>query len=193
MDTETIFDHFSETYQLQDGSYVNCEILDTGGQEKYNAVNRTYYKRADCCVLVYDITNLQSFEECKNYYKKEINDNCKKNIKVILVGNKTDLEKDRKVSQEQGAIFAQQNNYYFKETSCEQNFNVSDVFETIILMTNNDMIKAGNQNLDEKCDISEIAEKNRKILENNDDDNNFEKRLTIKTKKSNKNHSKGCC
>ena len=47
MDTETIFDHFSETYQLQDGSYVNCEILDTGGQEKYNAVNRTYYKRAD--------------------------------------------------------------------------------------------------------------------------------------------------
>ena len=45
MDTETIFDHFSETYQLQDGSYVNCEILDTGGQEKYNAVNRTYYKR----------------------------------------------------------------------------------------------------------------------------------------------------
>ena len=33
MDTETIFDHFSETYQLQDGSYVNCEILDTGGQE----------------------------------------------------------------------------------------------------------------------------------------------------------------
>ena len=189
----TIFESYSETFQLPDGSYVNCEILDTGGQEIYNALNRQYYQRSDCCVLVYDITNLQSFEECKNYYKKEINDNCKKNIKVILVGNKTDLEKDRKVSQEQGAIFAQQNNYYFKETSCEQNFNVSDVFETIILMTNNDMIKAGNQNLDEKCDISEIAEKNRKILENNDDDNNFEKHLTIKTKKSNKNHSKGCC
>ena len=71
MGTETIFGYYSETFQLPDGSYVNCEIIDTGGQEKYNALNKIYYQRADCCVLVYDITNSKSFEECKDYYKDE--------------------------------------------------------------------------------------------------------------------------
>ena len=71
MGTETIFGYYSETFQLPDGSYVNCEIIDTGRQEKYNALNKIYYQRADCCVLVYDITNSKSFEECKDYYKDE--------------------------------------------------------------------------------------------------------------------------
>ena len=155
----TIFDHYSQTYQFPDGSYANCEILDTGGQEKFRALNRIYYKRADCCVLVYDITNLQSFEECKDFYKNEIKNHCKKNIKVILVGNKADLEKERTVSKEEGANFAEENNYYFKETSCITLINVSDAFETIILMTNNDMIKNGTQNFREKMDIEEYKEK----------------------------------
>ena len=64
----TIFDHYSEANQLNDGSYINCEILDTGGQEQLKALNRIYYKKADCCVLVYGITNLESFEECKNIF-----------------------------------------------------------------------------------------------------------------------------
>ena len=116
-----------------DGSYVNCEIIDTGGQEKFNALNKTYYKRADCCVLVYDITDVDSFEKCKYFYKKEIAENCLENVKVILVGNKTDLENQRKVKTEEGEKFAEENNYYFIETSCESNSNVSDAFEMIIL------------------------------------------------------------
>ena len=166
---------------MPDGSYVNCEIIDTSGQEKYNSINKTYYKRADCCVLVYDITDLESFELCKNYYKKEILNNCKKDLKAILVGNKSDLEKERKVSQEEGAKFAEDNGYYFKETSCQHNFNVADAFETIIIMTNNDMIKYGKQNLEEKIDINTL-----KIDENNSDiqevDNN-----------DNLNSEKKCC
>ena len=102
VDTDTTLDYYSETFQLPDGSYVNCEILDTGGQEKFNAINRQYYQRADCCVLVYDITRKDTFKECKNFYKKEIINNCKKGIKVILVGNKTDLEEERKITTEQG-------------------------------------------------------------------------------------------
>ena len=79
-------------------------------------------------MLVYDITNKNSFEECKNYYKNEILNNCKNNIKVILVGNKIDLEKQRKVTKEEGIQFAEENNYYFRETSCEINLNVADAF-----------------------------------------------------------------
>ena len=168
MGTETIFSYYSETFQLPDGSYVNCEILDTGGQEKYNALNKIYYQRADCCVLVYDITNTKSFEECRDYYKNEIISNCKNNVKVILVGNKSDLEKQRQITKEEGIEFALENKYYFKETSCEVNFNVADAFETIIIMTNNDMVKNNELNLSRKKDIKKFKiDKGAQRLEDN--------------------------
>jgi len=133
-------------------------------------------------VLVYDITDSESFEECKNYYKKQISNICKKDIKVILVGNKADLKKNRKVLSEEGAKFAKENNYYFKETSCENNFNVADAFETIIIMTNNDMIKVGKLNLNEKIKLGDF-----KIEEGAGNDEESDNRigtLSIKKKKS---------
>jgi len=175
IESTTIFDCLSETFQLPDGSYVNCEVLDTGGQEKFDSINRKYYQRADCCVLVYDITNKESFKQCKEYYKQEIIDNCKEDIKVILVGNKTDLENDRVISKEEGANFADENDYYFKESSCEHNFNVADVFETIIIMTNNDMIKKRQQNFEEKMDLEQFKLEHGKNINNNKKENKKEK------------------
>ena len=137
-------------------------------------------------MLVYDITDSESFEKCKNYYKKQISNICKKDIKVILVGNKADLKKNRKVLSEEGAKFAKENNYYFKETSCENNFNVADAFETIIIMTNNDMIKVGKLNLNEKIKLGDF-----KIEEGAGNDEESDNRigtLSIKKKKSKKYH-----
>ena len=187
----TIFDYYTETFQLPDGSYVNCEILDTGGSENFNSINRIYYKRADCCVLVYDITNLDSFEECQNYYKNEIKNNCKNDIKVILVGNKTDLEKDRKISKEKGAELAEQCGYYFRETSCEKNFNVADAFETIIIMTHNDMVKNGKQNLGNKKNIDtfKLEEGADRLEDEIIDNNNGENVVQVNIKKK----KKQCC
>jgi Ras-related protein Rab-1A len=136
--------------------------MDTGGQEKYNAQNRTYYKRADCCVLVYDVTNKDSFNAIENFYVKEINNICKENIKVILVGNKTDLKDKRKISNEDGADLATKYKFYFKETSCELNSNVADAFETIISMTHNEMMKNKESYLAEKLDIKILKENNEK-------------------------------
>ena len=136
--------------------------MDTGGQEKYNAQNRTYYKRADCCVLVYDITDKDSFDAIENFYIKEINNLCKENIKVILVGNKTDLKNKRVISNEDGADLATKYNFYFKETSCELNSNVADTFETIISMTHNEMMKNKESYLAEKLDIKKVKEDNEK-------------------------------
>ena len=87
-------------------------------------------------MLVYDITNRQSFEECKQFYKNEIKNYCKKDIKVFLIGNKTDLEEQRVVSKEEGANFAEENKYYFKETSCMTLFKV---FEDIIIIIHEEM------------------------------------------------------
>ena len=185
MQSRTKFDYYNETFQIPDGSHVNVEILDTGGQEIYNALNRQYYRRADCCVLVYDITNEDSFKEWKNYYHKEIINNCKKDIKVILVGNKTDLEDKRKVKKEDGVKLAEKYNYYFKETSCEKNYGVADVFETIILMTHNDMVKNGQFNYDKKENLDMELTKSPTVKS--------ESFSLSKGKKVKKEEKKKCC
>ena len=110
---------------------LNTEIIDTAGQEAYRKVTENYYKKADFCILVYDITNRRDFDEIKNYYIVKIKELCKKRVKVILVGNKIDLEEKRQISYKEGAHLAFLNNYLFIETSCLENKNVRKVFEKI--------------------------------------------------------------
>ena len=71
--------------------------MDTSGHERFRSINESYFRMANCCLLVYDITDEKTFKECE-YYSKEIKERCKKDIKVILLGNKTDLEDKRKIS-----------------------------------------------------------------------------------------------
>ena len=106
-------------------------------KERYKSLNENYYKKADACLLVYDISNKETFEECK-YYTQQIKERCKGDIKVILLGNKTDLKDNREVSSELGAKFATENEYTFMETSCLNNKNVADAFTTLIEDTNID-------------------------------------------------------
>lgn len=82
--------------------------------------------------MVYDITSKESFDWCKNYYCKKIKELCKNNIKVILVGNKKDMEIKRQVDFDEGSIFALENNYLFMEVSCLKYENVYEVFQTIV-------------------------------------------------------------
>ena len=140
------FPNYFSTYKLSDGSLVNVNILDTAGQEKFKAVSESYYKRADCCLLVYDISNRKSFDECKNSYNINIKERCKKNVKVILLGNKTDLEENREIKPEEGAGLSLENDYIFMETSCLKNENVASAFETLIEMTNIEAKRSHNNN-----------------------------------------------
>ena len=87
-----------------------------------------------------------TFDECKNYYNNNIKEKCKKNIKVILLGNKTDLEDQRQVKPEEGAAFALENDYIFMETSCFKNTNVANAFETLIEITNIEAKRSGEIN-----------------------------------------------
>ena len=100
--------------------------------------------------MVYDISDRKSFIECQEYYYPNIIDKCKENIKVIVLGNKSDLEMERKVKSEEGSTFASQNGYLFMETSCINNENVADAFSSLIELTN--------------------RETQKKIVKNNDDD-----------------------
>ena len=118
-----------------DDTIVKVLALDTSGGDKYKSVNENYYNKADCCLLVYDITDRSSFEECKNYYNPKIREKCKENVKIVLVGNKNDLTDQRVITPEEVEEFALENNYIFMETSCLKNTNVQDAFSTLIEKT----------------------------------------------------------
>ena len=134
-------DNQFQCVQLSDGSIIKLRVLDTAGQEKFNALSEIYYKEADCCLLMYDITSMESFDKVKNYYVETIKNMCKKGIKIILLGNKTDLKNQRQVSDVDGKDLAEENGYMFMESSCKDNYNVSDAFTALVEMTNTEYNK----------------------------------------------------
>ena len=137
--------------------------MDTAGQERFKSINTSYYRKADCCLLVYDISDKYSFDQLKDYFIETIKEKCKKNIQIILLGNKTDLEDKRQVAAEEGANLALVNNYIFLETSCLKNKNVADAFETLIEITNREAKKA--KNVDNSNSMSFSIDKKHKNKE----------------------------
>nr|CAH7757674.1 unnamed protein product [Callosobruchus chinensis] len=83
-----------------DDSRVNLAIWDTAGQEKFHALGPIYYRSSNGAVLVYDITDEDSFQKVKCWVK-ELRKMLGVEISLVIVGNKSDLEKDRHVSLEE--------------------------------------------------------------------------------------------
>lgn len=83
-----------------DGKRINLSIWDTAGQEKFHALGPIYYRSSNGAVLVYDITDEDSFQKVKSWVK-ELRKMLGSDICLVIVGNKTDLEKDRHVSLEE--------------------------------------------------------------------------------------------
>ena len=121
--------------------------MDTGGQERFNSIVTNYYKLADCCLLIYDITKKTTFEKIQNFYLEELKEKGGNIRKIILLGNKADLKDKREVSSEDGVDLAEKNGFIFMESSALDNYNVSNAFETLIEMTNADMKKNNCQKI----------------------------------------------
>ncbi|KRX08659.1 P-loop containing nucleoside triphosphate hydrolase [Pseudocohnilembus persalinus] len=87
--------HFEEKkIILENGVHIDYKVWDTAGQERFKSINSLYYKDARIAVLVYDITNEQSFETLK-FWLKEVKEHGKKNCILAIVGNKSDLDNDQ--------------------------------------------------------------------------------------------------
>ena len=142
----TGIDHIIQFVQLSDGAKIQLLLLDTAGQERYKSINETYYKKADCCLLMYDITSRESFDVVKNFYVPKINEYKNQILKVVLLGNKADLKDQRQVEDIEGSDLALENGYVFMESSCKDNYNVSDAFTTLVEMTNIELKKNNRLN-----------------------------------------------
>ncbi|GMM45505.1 Rab family GTPase [Pichia kluyveri] len=114
-----------------DGKKVKAQIWDTAGQERYRAITAAYYRGAAGALVVYDITNSDSYENVSKWLK-EMKDNSDANIVIALVGNKSDLGHLRAVPTEEAQNFATEHNLLFTETSAFTADNVDHTFKQLI-------------------------------------------------------------
>ena len=121
------------------GKKVKLQIWDTAGQERFKNITASYYRGGNGVLVVYDITDRESFENL-NSWLIEIEKNANKNVYKLLIGNKCDLEDKRKVSFQEGKDFAESNGMKFMETSAKTASKVQEAFE---LLTN-EIIKASS-------------------------------------------------
>ena len=110
-----------------DGKKVKLQIWDTAGQERFKNIQASYYKGANGVLVVYDITNRESFEHL-NSWLIEIEKNGNKNVYKLLIGNKADLEENRDIKKEEGQEFASINGMEFFETSAKTAYQVQEAF-----------------------------------------------------------------
>ncbi|XP_019186765.1 PREDICTED: ras-related protein RGP1-like [Ipomoea nil] len=127
----TIGVEFQTRTVVIDDKSVKAQIWDTAGQERYRAVTSAYYRGALGAMLVYDITKRQTFDHIARWLE-ELRGHADKNLVIILVGNKTDLESDRVVSTEDAKEYAEKENLFFIETSALDSTNVETAFLNIL-------------------------------------------------------------
>ena len=120
----------TKTYNF-DNNDVKVQIWDTAGQEKYRSITSSYYKGAQGCLLVYDITKKKSFDNIDKWYS-ELKSNSDEKIYTMLLGNKSDLEENREVSIEEAEKKAKNFNIAFMETSAYNGNNINKAFSELI-------------------------------------------------------------
>jgi len=112
------------------GKRVNLSIWDTAGQERFHALGPIYYRDSNGAILVYDITDEDSFQKVKNWVK-ELRKMLGEDICLCIAGNKIDLEKNRNVSHEDAEEYARSVNAKHINTSAKLNRGIDELFLTL--------------------------------------------------------------
>eukprot|EP00794_Sanderia_malayensis_P013934 gene13934-15386_t len=129
-----------------DGEKVKLQIWDTAGQERFRTITSTYYRGTHGVIIVYDVTNADSFVNVKRWLH-EIEQNCDV-VNRVLVGNKDDCPELKVVDTQDAQRFAEQMNVQLFETSAKENQNIEEVFNHITKLVLH-MKKAQQQKADE--------------------------------------------
>ena len=110
-----------------DNKKIKLQIWDTAGQERFRTITTSYYKGAHAILIVFDITDRESFEHVRNWMA-DIDKFAKEGVLRILVGNKCDLENSRQVRKEEGNEIANKYGIKYIETSAKETTNIEDLF-----------------------------------------------------------------
>ncbi|XP_023316863.1 ras-related protein Rab-37 isoform X4 [Trichogramma pretiosum] len=115
---------------LVDDSQVKLQIWDTAGQERFRSVTHAYYRDAHALLLLYDVTNKQSFDNIRAWLG-EIREYAQDDVVIMLLGNKCDCGSDRVVRKEDGQRLASEYKVPFMETSAKTGLNVELAFHAV--------------------------------------------------------------
>lgn len=105
-------------------------MWDTAGQERFRTITSSYYRGSNAIVIVYDITNRDSFNNVR-FWDKEVGRLANADVYKVLIGNKSDIEERRAVSVEEGQALARELEMEFFETSAKMDTNVSELFNNV--------------------------------------------------------------
>ena len=124
-------DYRFKSMRLKSGKKIKLQIWDTAGQDRFRALTKNYFKGANGIIIIYDVTNLKTYENVKTWItqiKEEVN----QNVVIYLVGNKIDVEKEKKlVKTEDGEKIAEEFKLTFFETSAKDGINIDETFESL--------------------------------------------------------------
>lgn len=167
-----------------DDKIVKIQFWDTAGQERFRAITSSYYRGTHGIIVVFDITNSNSFDNVENWMQ-EIYNNVKKNIPILLVGNKSDLEHKRVIPIEKSIELANKYNLQFVEMSALSCKNINSGIQELIknVYKKNCENKNLNQNndLEKKNIYNQSNKKTIKLSTNNvKQKQNLKKMLLIK-------------
>ena len=163
----TIGFQYSNIIATVDDKKILLQTWDICGQDVFHSLINSFYKRSNLTILVYAIDDRESFESLE-FWLGEIRTNSRKSNKIVLVGNKKDLDTKRKVSYEEGREFFESNKLdLFYEASAKEGTNAAEIFTESVEMLYDYDIKKRKKEFDE-----DEEEKNSFYLhEVNDKDN----------------------
>ena len=183
--TATIGMEFVSKHYIYNNTDYLIQIWDTAGQEEFKSITRTYYKASAVAMMVYDITNENSFENIKTWLS-DCKEMAPSTALLVLIGNKNDLEEKRVIIKERGEFLAQENDMIFFETSALNGNGIQEAFEKSIEIIDQ-RIKDGyynDLNDDSKYGIKKISINN---------ENNYSERIIDKESLITGSKKEKCC
>ena len=123
-------DYKLKTVKLDTGKTIKVQLWDTAGQDKYRTIAKNYYKGSHGILLLYDITKQSSFDNIREWVR-DIKEEVNEKAILFLIGNKIDMEDQRKIPKEKGVELAEEFKIPFFEASAKSGENVDEVFKAL--------------------------------------------------------------
>lgn len=129
-------DFLTKEVIVNDDKVATMQVWDTAGQERFQSLGVAFYRGADCCVLVYDVTNGKSFDNVKSWrdeFLVHANVSSPETFPFVILANKVDVEESKKVVSSRSAqeLAKSLGNVPLFFTSAKDSINVQDAFEEI--------------------------------------------------------------
>jgi small GTP-binding protein len=118
-------------YVSLDNLKIRLDIWDTAGQERFRGLAKNYFRGANAFILVYDITNKNSFTKLSGWIK-DAKEKIEREYKMIVVGNKKDCKKERVITYDTLVEFGKKNNVLFLEVSAKTGEDIDKIFINLV-------------------------------------------------------------